>query len=759
MRGGPLLPLMLLGALACASPGAPPGDSPLEPLPQLGAYAPDEPDRLARNLAAEALAGRQERARRLLAELEAWDATRRANDEPPTGLVPVARDLVNAALGDPLAYRRAARELLEREDLGRGLRNRLEAAVADDPLLLAERRLRDERVKDVAQVFNAVVAPLARAATAGVRGAWSFTRSVTELALSERSEDELALRERQALAHRKNFLERHPDSPRAPEIARLVEESQRRWYRTRRDRTLRQGRDAWEKGQWRRALVMARRAERYAPEDPEAVALGKKAGERLLRQREERGRSLRAAPETAHLDRDPRARELAVALLHPEGEVTAAAEALLEPEPEGPLGDEARYARALAVAESDGPEAEDRGWERLEELAGADPARANMVRHAAAAVYSSRQNPWGAFEDARATNRRSKLAWIVFGSLGAGPRDRDLPAAVEWLVSFPGYVESLLSIPNRLISYPWMRPWPFGRRPAVLARRYLERYPDGAHAREAARWLEGWERRRGNALGAWRVAEAYGGYAPEEIAGLRKDAAEQALEAARGQKRGDLRLAMLREVARDFEGTSAAHRAGMLARAQLEEATTQRIRITRQFLLENPQVAGPQGLGLRPGLLDDDPANGELHREGVVLAGGRSVELHFLGESGEHSEPSVKQTRRLGEERLSRVVALLDETAVRNYAADPDDVLEPDADRDLYFERARLGVADEPDRRAGARSTYTFAGMRERYGLVRGRESILPFDLVVQGTFPDVSISAFPRLRTPKTTPDSILYR
>jgi len=751
--------VLLLGGLACASPGAPPSDSPLEPLPSVGAYAPDEPDRLARDLATEALAGRQERARRILAELEAWDATRRADDQPPTGLVPVARDLVHAALGDPLAYRRAARELLEREDLGPGLRNRLEAAVEDDPLLLANRRLRDERMKDVAQVFNAVVGSAARSATAGVRGAWGFTRSVTNLILSERQEDELALRERQALAHRKRFLEQHPDSPRAPEIARLVEESQQRWYRTRRDHALRQARQAAEKGRWSRALVMAQRAERYAPEDAEVVELRDEAAERMLHRREEHARSLAADPATAALDRDPRALELAVALLHPEGDVAGAADALLEAEPEGALADEARYAHALAVAESPAPQTEDRGWEHLEELADADPARANMARHAAAAVHSPHQNPWRAFEKARAANRRGKLAWIFFGSLGSGPPDHDLPAGVDWAVAFPGYIEALLSIPNRLVSYPWMRPWPFGKRPATLARRYLERHPQGAHARQAAHWLEGWEKRRGNPLGAWRVAEEHGGYAPHEIADLRDEAAEQALEAARGQKRGDLRLAMLRQVARDFEGTSAGKRAGLLARQHLEGATAQRIRITRQFLLENPQVAGPQGLGLRPGLLDDDPSNGELHREGVVLTGGRTAELHFVGESGEHSDPSVKQTRTLGQRRLSRLVSLLDETAIRNYLADPDDVLEPDADRDLFFERARLGVADQPDRRAGARSTYTFAGMRERYGLVRGRESILPFDLVVQGTFPDVSISAFPRLRTPRTTPDSILYR
>jgi hypothetical protein len=49
--------------------------------------------------------------------------------------------------------------------------------------------------------------------------------------------------------------------------------------------------------------------------------------------------------------------------------------------------------------------------------------------------------------------------------------------------------------------------------------------------------------------------------------------------------------------------------------------------------------------------------------------------------------------------------------------------------------------------------------MRERYGLVRGRESILPFDLVLQGSFSNLNLGAFPRWRPPKETPDIFLYR
>jgi hypothetical protein len=43
--------------------------------------------------------------------------------------------------------------------------------------------------------------------------------------------------------------------------------------------------------------------------------------------------------------------------------------------------------------------------------------------------------------------------------------------------------------------------------------------------------------------------------------------------------------------------------------------------------------------------------------------------------------------------------------------------------------------------------------------MVRGRESVLPFDLVLQGSLGDLTLGAFPRWRYPKQTPDAFLYR
>jgi hypothetical protein len=215
---------------------------------------------------------------------------------------------------------------------------------------------------------------------------------------------------------------------------------------------------------------------------------------------------------------------------------------------------------------------------------------------------------------------------------------------------------------------------------------------------------------------------------------------------------------MFRRVTRDFPETPAGRAAGRFARAEIEASTPLHIRISRGFLLENSQLAGPRGLGLRPGLLDGDAANGELHAEGVTLLGGRVLELSFVGPSGDDEHPPERVRETLSDDRLARLVSRLEETSFHNELIDPDDRLGADAQRDVYFERVRLGLADDVDLRASADSHYSYKGIRERYGLVRSRESILPFDLVLQGSLTDLSIGAFPRIRKPRETPDAFLY-
>jgi hypothetical protein len=293
----------------------------------------------------------------------------------------------------------------------------------------------------------------------------------------------------------------------------------------------------------------------------------------------------------------------------------------------------------------------------------------------------------------------------------------------------------------------------------VHARHYLALNPDGAHSAELRGWLSGFERKRDNWIAVYNLALQEPDSDPERLGSLREKAAGQAAEFASREARGARRVAMYRQVAREYPDTEAGTRAGMAAREAVWSATPQHIRISRGFLVENPEFAGPLGLALDPELLDENPVNGELHDEGVVLIGGRSVELSFIGPDGDGDDPPLTVQQRLSEERFARMVSMLEETSFRNALLDPDDAIEFDPNRDVVFERARVGLSDEIDVRPLAESSYSYRGMRERYGMVRGRESILPFSLVLQGSLTDLSLGAFPRINAPPETPDAFLYR
>lgn len=737
----------------CRTPSAPPPRAPIEPLATRAAVMPTDGDLAAADLAAAILVSDRVEAVKALGRIQAYEDALDP-EAPPVALPGYGQYALAATLDDPIRFRDAMEHLLEADDLDPGLHQIVKQYHEDDPLRLARARVRDAWVRHLGTVFNYFAAPIGKSVASGAVAFTGLARGLLRVLLFEFEREEMDLPERQALQHWKRFVDTHPDAEQAPEVVARIEENQRRWNTLQRDRAVRGARRALERNQPRVAYVLAQRALQYREEDPEATRLRAEAREKVERWREARRASERAPSDAGGVAAE-RARALAVSLLAGD-DYLSSAEALFDEDPEGPLADEAFFLMGMAIGE--------RGddwlmWRVFEELATLDYADSNMARHAEAAVVSPDQNPLRAFQRSQSKDMKNQAAWILFGPLAKGPRDRDLPRPIEWLVDLPTYVEMFTSLPNRLVFFPWMQPWPFGKAPAHYARLYLERNPDGHHVEEVASWLQGWEERRGNHVGALEAARLRPEIDADELEALDEKAAKQKLEAAARETRADARLSILKSVVREHPGTKAGREAGEQARELAEIATPQRIRLSHGFLMEHPHLAGPDGIGLESIYLDGEPRNGELHPMGVSLVGGRTLELAFLAESGDPKDPPERRYRTISQEKLARLVALLDETSLRLAQLDGDYQHQSDPDRDLYFERARLGVSAAPDLRPLARADYSFQGMRESYGIVRARESILPFELVVQGSLYDFGFGVFPRIRMPKPTPDSFLYK
>jgi hypothetical protein len=753
----------------------------LEPTQGPAPHPPDAVDLAAAHLAAVALAGDRaalgdavdavgaaERERLALDRDEPAGARRLGprskvlRQRPPRGrlrVLPHAIDVANSTLDDEIAYRDASQELLRRGDLDAGLRERLQREVDDDPLRLANRRIRDHREKLFAATFNAVSAPLGRSLLTGfITAPYQLANSATHWLASLFERSAMDVQERQALVHRRRFLAAHPDSPDAPAVARQVADAQAELARSRLHAIRSNADAALEHGNPALARALAEQALVLDPGDSEAAEIRDRADARVARGLELRRRSLQAVEATPRdLALAPDAtRRAAEALWVAPRDLPDAARALARADPGGELDDEAVFLLALAQYEAG---LESQSWERLDGIAGDDPRRSNMARHARALAGSAWRNPYRSFVELRRRGRGRTVLNDLLGGWAERPRYQRIPRPLAYLVDLPAIAQTIVTAPLRFVLTRFGRQPDYQHPAAVAAYRYLALHPDGQHRREVVDWLYDYERSRENWPAALRLAD----FRPHVDSDARQELVEKSadlgLHAADRAHRPDRRASLLRELVREFPESDAGRTAGLAARQEVERASPQRIRMTRGFLEENPRITGSQGLGLHPALLDGQLWNGELHPDGVTFLGGRVLEFSLMPESGKEEDEPVRVQRQVSSERLARCVALVEETAQISARLDPDDELAADSERDYYFERARLGLTGRPDLRPAAQSTYVFQGVRERYGMVRGRESILPFDLVLTGSLLDLSLGAYPRWREPKETPDAFLYR
>ena len=80
--------------------------------------------------------------------------------------------------------------------------------------------------------------------------------------------------------------------------------------------------------------------------------------------------------------------------------------------------------------------------------------------------------------------------------------------------------------------------------------------------------------------------------------------------------------------------------------AELAKDENRGLRMSKQFLMENPELYGPNGLALKPSLFDGNAANMELADRGVNLIGDNEILVYYQTPWGIRSQsyPLSKQT-------------------------------------------------------------------------------------------------------------------
>jgi hypothetical protein len=736
---------------ACSGSGPPPvGNDFLLPLAPRVPWIPLESDLAASDLAAAALASDRQGLSTALTDVRHADDVHKGED-----LEALCTDLAHATLDDPKAYREASKDLKAGFGTDPALQARLDIAVEDDLLDLAWARRRDTWEVYWARTFNAASKPAGQAIfSGGMAAPLTLATSAANYLASFSNDEPLNTFDRQALALRKQYLRLHPDAEDAEKVQKQVDGAQKKLVETMHWRRTKSARRALRGGQNRFAIYEASRALHWGPNE-EIDEIIAQADANLAVERALRSRSLTA--DTPHDARHAPAHALAVELLLTSSTGKALSEQSvrdLASRADGPGRDEARFVFAMMQQEAG---YENAARETLAKLARQDGSA--MARHAGHLVDDPWQDPYGAFRELRARKRREEVKWRLMGNYAFRSRYPNLPRPIAVALEAPGLAQTILTSPLRLIFGRWNKGPDFHKATAVLGYRYLARSPNGPNTHEVMGWLFDYEESQGNHGAALRLADFMPEVSLDKRHELSEETSEQALTHAAQIRRPDQRTRMLREATREFPETESGRKAGLQVRSELEEATPQMIRMTRGFLKENPRIAGRSALGLNPALLNGKIHDGELHPYGVAFVGGQTLRFDFVAESGDEDDSPERRYRDVSADRLAQLAAMLDEMSRRNQLIDPEDSLVPDGDRDAFLERARLGLLAKPDRRPTAQSTYVYRSMRERYGLVRGRESVLPFDLVFQGDFQDFRLGAYPRWRMPKETPDAFLYR
>jgi hypothetical protein len=581
-----------------------------------------EADDAARALAVAVFENDAGAVRRSAEHIATLDAARRAADRPPTGLHGEARLLAIALLPTAAARRQPLDDLIDHskgdlQRVARGLRE-------SDDTARTTRLLADDRhdrraalVNDAIRPFGlgtnllAIVNPVLLAGSA-LDTVIATTRNVLRY-------DRLSTRQRDALATYHAAVARSAGSERSPELAHATQKLTAKRRAALCKQALAEADTALDTGALARAATRLRAA---ADRDGCETA---KASARLASAERAAAAAREAAVWPASdgaLPRDAREeaawRTLALALVEADPpRIDGAAAALERLDDDGPLAPGAELSRALAAHLRGQPAV---ARDDLEDVADDDTP---IGQYAAGVLAGPGFGEGDALADAERAHRLKVARYVALG----GTSGTTALQGAAHIAAYGVAGAQSLGITNAIgLLARAYRAW--RRDPAsndtVIARgeTYLVRHPDAPDRDEVRSQLATAYERAERYDRALLHVRAMRDPDLDEVEHLEDKLADQMLERAR---RTDADPALLAAIATHFPSTDAAE----TARTALDKRIAQGgMTLTREQLEAHPDLLGPDGLDLAPGLLDGKEFNGELASDGMSLKG-TELELHM----------------------------------------------------------------------------------------------------------------------------------
>ena len=597
-------------------------------------FFPDEVDKRSRELLIDALTNQPESLKNHLEFFKQQDSQLQKEYNTSTGLTERAQDLVNNTIQDRRRYLAAQEQALKNASAPER-KKYLQSIINSDDLNQADDLMRQSSTNQWGGVLNRMLGSvdLAGVASGNYIGAAAETVITQLYALAD---PDMAIEERRALARHIDHLKRFPNDPRNPEILKQAEGIEGKKKEVLVKKQLTRGDESLGKGELERALFYYEMASFIDPESKAVAKALQKATQLYQVQQEARSKGLAATSEKSSTEGyEQEVGQLLSALSLRDPTLIERYSIDVENKHHGkPLADAALDTESVALELRGQHEAAKRIIDQLARSSG----NSDLQKRASALLQSPEYNLLGSFQDARTERRVESVKYVLLGEdllkksliYSAGAMAAAGPGAAVTL----GVVNAML-LGNNLVNVITNNP--VSAQPVIDAGvQYVRNHPASESASEVYTVLADAYAERGMFDKAVHFQQLAG--APKEkIAALKEKAASAMLAGATKNKNRSAQEYYLTTIIDDYPESPAAAEATKKL-AELVKNDNQGLRMSKQFLVENPELYGPNGLGLKSSLFDGKSTNMELAERGVNLLNDNEILVHYQTPWGVRSQ-------------------------------------------------------------------------------------------------------------------------
>ena len=618
---------------------------PFEKPPGTPLYFPDDVDKRARSAMIAALTGDSSTLADDLKFFTDRDAQLKKERGTTTGLGDAARDLYNNTIEDRARYLAAQRQALSFTAMPQQ-KQLIESRLKNDDLNQADEQLRKAAQNKWGGIFNRM---LGSVNVANVMTG-NYTSAAVESAVQQLmafTTNDMPIEERRALALLNDHLRRYPDDPRNPEVRKRIEELEAKKRRVLAQKQLDRAEEALGKKDFDKADFYYQVAAVLDPLSKDAEVGVDRMKRRAQAEDQETKKALQIVRPPLRVqaaeNRDISGLLYALTLRDDE-QIRKEADQLERKYRGMPQAEIARDARSVALEIKGSHEDAKKILQQV-----ARSSNSHERDRARVLIENPEYNMLASFQGARTKYQLDTVKYVL---LGDDFLKKNLMLAAPLILSGPSGLPTVAAANGIMIATNLIQVItanPISNQDVIdKGVQYVRAHPESIDAADVYTVIA-------NAYehnGMYEKAIAYNemsGRAPEKkLADLKDKAAKNLLQAAGRTSDRGMQEAFFKEILDSYADTDAAKDATQRL-SRMTRAENQGLRMSKKFLMENPELYGPQGLGLKASLFDGNLNNMELADKGVSVLGDNEILLNLQTPWGVRT-----QTYRLDEAANSR---------------------------------------------------------------------------------------------------------